>query len=128
MHSLREKSLHQMETDVRERERDLEQRQGNFDAWMKEQEQIIQQRYNVHVYMYMYMQVGTCTCTLSVHAITFGHRTITDQYTHVTDHVRLWSVKMSERDNARIINYIAYWPAVRAQIIWARASSNIIHT
>ena len=48
-----------METDVRERERDLEQRQGNFDAWMKEQEQIIQQRYNVHVYMYM--QVGTCT-------------------------------------------------------------------
>ena len=45
---------------------------------------------------------------------------------HVTDHVRLWSVKMSERDNARIINYIAYWPAVRAQIIillWARASS-----
>ena len=75
-----------METDVRERERDLEQRQGNFDTWMKEQEQIIQQRYNihctctctciyinvqqvwytehVHVYMYMYMQVGTCTCTL----------------------------------------------------------------
>ena len=47
---------------------------------------------------------------LTVHAITFGHRTITDQYTrtHVTDHVRLWSVKMSERDNARIINYIAY--------------------
>ena len=53
-----------------------------------------------------------CTCT--VHAITFGHRTISDQYTHVTDYVRLWSVKMSERDNAHII---AYWPAVRAQII-----------
>ena len=45
---------------------------------------------------------------LPVHAITFGHRTITDQYTHVTDYVRLWSVKMSERDDARIINYSAY--------------------
>ena len=57
-----------------------------------------------------------------MHAITFGHWTITDQYTHVTDYVRLWSVKMSERDNARIINYIAYWPEMHTQIIillWA---------
>ena len=80
--------------------------------------------YNVYMYVHVHVHAQTCIhrdaeCT--VHAITFGHRTITDQYTHVTDHVRLWSVKMSERDNARIINYIAYWPAVRAQIIllWA---------
>ena len=81
-----------------------------------------------HVHACVYVQchslLGTipsnkrrCTCIYAVHTITFGHRTITDQYTHVTDYVRLWSVKMSERDNARIINYIVYWPAVRAQIM-----------
>ena len=32
----------------------------------------------------------------SVHVITFGHRTISDQYTHMTMR-DLWSVKMSER-------------------------------
>ena len=60
-----------METDVRERERDLEQRQGNFDAWMKEQEQIIQQRYNIH-----------CTC-IHVHA---GWYNVNVQQVWYTEH------------------------------------------
>ena len=49
------------------------------------------------MYRYMYMYLYNTCIYSSVHAITFGHRTISDQYTHVTDYVRLWSVKMSER-------------------------------
>ena len=40
----REKRLHQQFADVAAKERDLEQRQGNFQRWMTGQEAVIQQR------------------------------------------------------------------------------------